>query len=264
MSIKLRNRITAIVLLFAFFVLGSVANVTWNEPLSFTGTMVFSSLCIIWTVSIQSRITKRREKRYFTLLGAFMLLWMIERAVKFSLFLQSEWLERQLWYGYYIPILLMPLFSLMIALSVGKADSERLSPKLNLLYIPEILLIAGFMTNDRHQLAFRFNPNFVNWSDDYSHGVLYYIAIVWVISLMLAALIIVVRFSTVNANRRLGMIPLAVIIVSLAGVAIYNFTDFRHTRILNVTELFCFCIAAFWESCLQTGLIPSNTGYDLL
>ena len=33
---------------------------------SFTGTMVFSSLCIIWTVSILSRITKRREKRYVT------------------------------------------------------------------------------------------------------------------------------------------------------------------------------------------------------
>ena len=264
MSIRWRNRITVFVFLVVFFVIGSIANVTWNEPLSLTGTMVFSALCIMWTASVRSRITKYRERRYFTLLGAFMLMWIIERAVKFSFFLQNEWLERHLWYGYYIPILLMPLISLMIALSIGKTDSDRLNPKLNLLYIPDILLIIGFMTNDIHQLAFRFQPHLENWRDDYSYGILYYLAVLWIIALVLATLIIIVRFSTVNASKMRGMIPLAVIIVSFVGVGVYIFTDFRYTRIMNVTELFCFCVAAFWESCLQTGLIPSNTGYDLL
>ena len=264
MSIRWRNRITVIVFLAAFFVLGIIANVTWNEPLSFTGTMVFSALFIMWSVSVRSRVIHVRERRYFTLLGSFMLLWMIERAVKYSFFLQNEWLERHLWYGYYIPILLMPLISLMIALSIGKTDNEALNAKLKLLYIPDILLIAGFLTNDWHQLAFRFRPGFDNWVDDYTHGVLYYLALVWIIALVLAALIYIVRFSSVNAGKKRGIIPLAVIIVSLMGVAVYNLTDFRHTRMLNVPELFCFCVVAFWEACLQTGLIPSNTGYDLL
>ncbi|MBE6819264.1 MAG: hypothetical protein E7517_08940 [Ruminococcaceae bacterium] len=264
MSIQWRNRITVIVFLAAFFVLGSIANVTWNEPLSFTGTMVFSSLFIMWSVSVRSRVIHVRERRYFTLLGGFMLLWMVERAVKYSFFLQNEWLERHLWYGYYIPILLMPLISLMLAMSIGKTDAEKLNPKLKWLYLPDILLIAGFLTNDRHQLAFRFAPSFENWGDDYSYGILYYIALAWIIALVLATLIRIVRFSSANASKKRGMIPLAVIIVSLIGVGIYNFTDFRHTRILNVTELFCFCVAAFWEACLQTGLIPANTGYDLL
>ncbi|MBR0414578.1 MAG: hypothetical protein IJI67_05880 [Clostridia bacterium] len=264
MSIQWRNRITVIVFLAAFFVLGPIANVTWNEPLSFTGTMVFSALFIMWSVSIRSRVIRVRERRYFTLLGGFMVLWMVERAVKFSFFLQNEWLERQLWYAYYIPILLMPLISLMIAMSIGKTDAEKLNPKLKWLYVPDILLIALFLTNDRHQLAFRFAPGFENWIDDYSHGILYYLAIAWIVGLMLATLIRIVRFSSINASGKRGIIPLAVIIISLIVVGVYNLTDFRHTRMLNVPELFCFCIAAFWEACLKTGLIPSNTGYDLL
>ena len=264
MSIKLRNRITAAVMLLAFFVLGSVANVTWNEPLSFTSTMVFSALCIMWTVSIQSRITKRREKRYFTMLGAFMLLLMVLRAVKFSFFLTNEWLERHLWYGYYIPIILMPLISLFIALCLGKTDEDKPNKIIKLLYIPAAALIAGVITNDSHQLAFAFKPGFDNWTHDYSYGILYYLVILWIIVCTLAALIITVSFSTVSGSKKKGFIPLAVIAVSLAGVAVYIFTDFRYTRIMNVPELFCFCVAAFWESCLQTGLIPSNTGYELL
>ena len=264
MSIKWRNRITDFVFLFAFFVVGSIANTTWNEPLSFTSTMVFSALCIMWTVSIQSRITKRREKRYFTMLGAFMLLFMMERVIKFSRFLFVPSIERHLWYSYYIPIILMPLISLLISLCLGKADDEKLNPKIKLLYIPAALLILGIMTNDLHQLAFRFKPQLENWSSDYKYGILYYLAMLWIIGCVLASLIITVRFSTVNASKRRAFIPLAVIVISLAGVAVYIFTDFRYTRIMNVAELFCFCVAAFWESCLQTGLIPSNTGYDML
>ncbi|MBR3149251.1 MAG: hypothetical protein IKF64_03695 [Eubacterium sp.] len=264
MSIKWRNAVTVLCFLFVFFVIGSLANVTWNEPLSLTGTMVFSSICIMWTISIGSRITKRSEKRYFILLGMLMLLFMVIRAVKFSRFLNNEWLERHLWYGYYIPMILMPLLSLMISLCLGKTDEEKLNPKSKLLYIPAALLIVGVITNDFHQLAFRFKPNFDNWRYDYSYGILYYLVFVWIIACVLTALIITVRFSTVNASKRKAFIPLAVITVSLVGVGIYIFTDFKQTRIMNVAELFCFCVAAYWEACLLTGLIPSNTGYDLL
>ena len=264
MSIKWRNRTANIAFLFAFFVIGSIANVTWNEPLSLTGTMVFSSLCIMWTASIQSRIIRRREKRYFFFLGAFMLMWMVERAIKYSFFLNNEWLERTLWYAYYIPLILMPLISLMIAIRLGKTDDEQIKTTPKLLFIPALLLILGIMTNDLHQLAFRFKPNFENRTYDYSYGVLYYIALAWIIVCALAALVLAIRFSTISSGIRRGLIPLAVIFVSLAGVAVYIFTDFRYTRIMNVPELFCFCVAAFWEACLQTGLLPSNTGYDLL
>ena len=126
------------------------------------------------------------------------------------------------------------------------------------------MLIALFLSNDVHQLAFRFRPGFENWVDNYSYGVLYYLAIAWIVGCVLAALMITVRFSTVNGTGKSGLLPLGVILLALAGVGVYVFMDFRHTRIMNVPELFCFCVASFWEACLQTGLIPSNTGYDLL
>ena len=264
MSIQQRNRMTVVLFLLAFFVLGSLANVTWNEPLSLNGTMVFSALFMAWTVSIQYRITGKREKRYFVLLGSSMVLWMVERAVKYSHFLNNEWLARHLWYAYYVPIILLPLISLLLSLCIGKAENEAVNPKWKLLYLPALLLIAGIMSNDTHQLAFRFNPAFENTLNDYSYGILYYITFAWIIACVATALIITLRFSTVDGGKKRGFIPLAVILISVAGVAVYVFTDFRDTKIMNVPELFCFCVVAYWEACLQTGLIPSNTGYDLL
>ena len=253
-----------IVFLFSFFVVGSIANVTWDKPISITSTMFFFSFCIVWTASVHSRITKRRERRFFVVIGMMMLLWMVERAVKYSQFLDDSRFERHLWYGYYIPIILIPLFTLMISLCLGKTDEEKLDPRVKLLYIPAALLIFGFMTNDLHQLAFSMNSGFENWRYDYSYGFLYYLVVVWIAGNMLAALFLAVRFSAKNGSRKRGLIPLAVLLVSIAFVAVYIFTDFRQTRIMNVPELFCFCIAAYLEACLQTGLIPSNTGYELL
>ncbi len=264
MSIKKRGTLTILAYLVSFFVLGPIANLTWDAPVSITSTMLFCALCILWTVGMMNRVIGRREKRYFVFLGLFMLLWLIERAVKFSPFLSSERVERMLWYGYYIPIILMPLLSLMLALCFGKTEKEKVHPKVRLLYLPAGLLIALFLSNDVHQLAFRFRPGSENWVDNYSYGALYYLAIAWIVGCVLAALMITVRFSTVNGTGKSGLLPLGVILLALAGVGVYVFTDYRHTRIMNVPELFCFCVASFWEACLQTGLIPSNTGYDLL
>ena len=264
MSIKWRERIAAIAFLLVFFIIGPIANVTWDEPLSITSTMFFSSLSIIWTISIGSRITRRRERRYFISLGLMMLLWMIERAVKFSPFLRNETVERLLWYGYYIPIIIMPLLSLRIALCLGKPEEGQPNRLFRLLYVPAGLLIAGILTNDYHQLAFRFAPGFYNWTNNYSYAVLYYLTVAWSMLCILAALVISVRFSSLSGSRKRGLIPLAVLGVSVAGVAVYVLTDFQLTRLMNVPELYCFSVAAYWEACLLTGLIPSNTGYDLL
>ena len=263
MTIRMRNRFMVIGFLFAFFVIGSIANVTWNEPLSFTGTMVFSALFIIWTSSVRSRIINRRLRRYFVFLGLLMLLWMVERAVKFCLFFNSVTLERYLWYAYYIPIIIMPLLSLMIALSLGKTDDERLSAKLRLLYIPAALLIVAVMSNDFHQQAFRFIAGLDNYETK-TYAIVYYLVLLWIALCVFATLALTLRFSNTGAGKRRGLVPLTVILLSFAFVAVYIFTDFRHTRMLNVPELFCFSVAAYWEACLQTGLIPANTGYDAL
>lgn len=264
MSIRRRNQMIMIAFLFMFFVIGSVANVTWDEPVSLTSTMVFSCMCIIWTASIRARIISRRQKRYFTALGLMMLLWMMERAVKFSRLFTDVVLERHLWYAYYIFMSIMPLISLLIALCLDKTDKEPINRKVYLLFIPALVLSAGFMTNDLHQWAFRFNPGFENWVHEYSYGFLYFLALAWIVGCMIVVLYICVRHSTANNSKKRGLIPLAVILFSLGFVGVYILTDFRLTRLMNVTELFCLCFAAFWEACLQTGLIPSNTGYDLL
>ncbi len=264
MRIQTRSRIAAIGCFLVFFAVGIFANVTWDKPISITSAMVYSVFVIAWTLWTRYRVVHRWAQRMFVLIGLVMLLFILERTVKYSRFFLNQTVERMLWYVYYIPMLLLPLLSLMVALRLGKTDNERPSRAWNLLFLPAGLLIAGFLTNDFHSLAFRFAPDFAQWKQVYSHGILYGFAVAWIIGCVSAALALTVRASAMQRGYRQALMPAGVILLSLVGAAVYNSTNLQLLRLVNVPELFCFCVAGYWEACLQTGLIPSNTGYDLL
>lgn len=72
-------------------------------------------------------------------------------------------ITRYLWYLYYVPQILAPLFSLYAALQLGRREDDALSLKWHLLFIPAVLLIGGVLINDLHQMAFRAAPVLRRW-----------------------------------------------------------------------------------------------------
>ena len=50
----------------------------------------------------------------------------------------------------------------------------QLERKWRILYIPAFILISGIMTNDFHQLAFRFPDGIQNWGMEYTKGIFIY------------------------------------------------------------------------------------------
>ena len=148
--------------------------------------LIYIALTLVWGISIRRRILHQNMRRHLLLSCAMAVLWLLLRAVKYRYF-QSDHLSRMLWYGYYIPMIFAPLFGFLAALELGRREERPLSPRLRLLYLPAVLLLLGILTNDRHQLAFRFLTERMSDGADYAHGFFYYAVMGWAIGLMLAS-----------------------------------------------------------------------------
>lgn len=184
-------------------------------------------------------------------------LWLFLRAVKYRFF-SDDTITRHLWYLYYVPQILAPLFSLFAALQLGWREGAAFSRRWYLLFIPAALLIGGILSNDLHQMAFRSVPGAAALQADYTHGWMYYLAMTWIVGLLLATGIIVYRKCHVSESRRYAWVPLCAFLGGFVLCAL----SFANTYTFHkMPECFCLTFAAFWESCLQVGLLPTNGYY---
>lgn len=219
--------------------------------------LIYIGLAMAWGFSISRRTLHRDDRRWLLLGCAMAVLWLFLRAVKYRFF-SDDAITRHLWYLYYVPQILAPLFSLFAALQLGRREGDALSRKWYLLFIPAVLLIGGVLTNDLHQLVFRAVPGAATLETDYTHGWMYYLAMTWIVSLLLATGIIVYRKCRISESRRYAWIPLCVFLggFALCALSFANIYTFH-----KMPECFCLTFAAFWESCLQVGLLPTNGHY---
>ena len=219
--------------------------------------LIYIGLAMAWGFSISRRSLPRNDRRWLLLGCTMAVLWLFLRAVKYRFF-SDDTITRHLWYLYYVPQILATLFSLFAALQLGRREGDALSRKWYLLFIPAVLLIGGVLTNDLHQLVFRAVPGAATLEADYTHGWMYYLAMTWIVGLLLATGIIVYRKCRVSESRRYAWIPLCVFLggFALCALSFANIYTFH-----KMPECFCLTFAAFWESCLQVGLLPTNGYY---
>ena len=220
--------------------------------------LIYIGLAMAWGFSISNRILHKNVRQYLLLGCAMAVMWMFLRTVKYRFF-EDNHVTRYLWYLYYVPQILAPLFSLFAALEVGRREGDAISPKWYLLLIPATLLIGGVLTNDLHQTVFRATPGVATLEDDYTHGWLYYIVMAWTIVLLLTAGGVVYRKCRVFESRRYAWVPLGIF---LGGFALCALSFAEIYTFHKMPECFCLTFAAFWESCLQVGLLPTNGHYS--
>ena len=265
MAAEKRKTVAALCLALGLFILAGVFRqldrVTAPLPSAacfLLTNLIYIGLAMGWGFSISRRILHRNDRRWLLLGCAMAVLWLFLRAVKYRFFTDST-ITRHLWYGYYVPQILAPLFSLFAALQLGRREGDALSPRWRLMYIPAALLIGGVLTNDLHQMAFRAAPGAAMLEADYTHGWVYYLAMAWIVGLLLATGIVVYCKCRVSESRRYAWIPLCVflggfVLCALSFANIYTFH--------KMPECCCLTFAAFWESCLQVGLLPTNGHYS--
>lgn len=222
--------------------------------------IIFSGLIIGWGVSVAYRIVQKNIRIYLVISAALMLLWMALRAIKYNSPADINTYGRYLWYSYYIAMVFLPLMMFFAMLNIGKP--ENTNNRKYLLIIPAAVLVLLVMTNDFHQLAFVFEPDFHNWNKQYSYGPVYYVIVVWIFILVLSSIVLSINRCRISATRKKLWIPIVIILVAIIYTLWNNLNHgYSRLRIYNVPEVFCFASIALWESLIQIGLVPSNTGY---
>ncbi|MGN0164549.1 MAG: histidine kinase N-terminal 7TM domain-containing protein [Lachnospiraceae bacterium] len=239
-----------------------------NEQLNLFCIILRSSIYIglfaAWSISVSNRIIQPQVRRYLIAISLLIVFWIVIRGIKHSMDV-SPWVLRHLWYLYYLPMLFIPVLLLFVAFALGKPDNLRLPKWINLLYIPSDMLLLFVLTNDLHQLVFRFPKDAVVWMNDYRYGIVYFFEVGWMVLCAMMALVIMMTKCRVPHSRKVLVLPFIPIIMAL----IYAVCYVLHVWWLRViagdmTVVFCLLFAAVLESCIQCGLIQSNTRYEEL
>lgn len=249
-----------IVCAVVFRILGN--NGIYPITLGMLRTFIYIGLYIGWGISVSKRIVQAQVRRNLIAVALLNVFWFVIRSMKYY-FVSDPALSRQLWYWYYFPMLFIPLFSVFVSMSLGKPENYRLPKWTSLLYIPTVLCLLLVVTNDFHQLVFDFPAGEV-WSDknyDYVFG--YFPVIGWEIICSLTSFTIMVIKCRLSQRKK--YLPLSLLCICIVYAIIYA-SGAEWMRIIggDLTAVQCLMFTAILESCIQCGLIQTNTGYDSL
>ncbi len=228
--------------------------------LNFIRTFLFLGLFFFWGISVGRRVIQPQVRRYMIMSAGLIILWICLREIRFRFIVGADG-SRMLWYLYYIPMLFIPMLAVLEALSLGQSDTYRVPAVWRLLAIPTLTLIALVLTNDLHQLAFLFPDDVPVWNDDaYSYGPVYYLCAAWGICCGLLTIGIMLKRCRLPQGRGLLLLPFLPFAAIAAYTVLYALR-FAPVRTIgwDLTIVYSLLFCAFLESCIQCGLIQSNT-----
>ncbi|MGN0967676.1 MAG: histidine kinase N-terminal 7TM domain-containing protein [Oscillospiraceae bacterium] len=231
----------------------------WLCP--FCRSAIYIVLFAAWGISVRRRIIHPQVRRYLTAVSVLVVFWVTVRTIRY-LFAETPWVLRHLWYLYYLPMLFIPLLAVFVALSLGKPENYRLPKWTKPLYIPTAALLLLVLTNDLHQLVFTFPADAVVWANDYRHSIGYFLAVGWMILCTVTALVTMLVKCRIPHSRKVLFLPFAPAVLAVVYGALY-ILRLPWLRVIagDVTVVFCLLFTATLESCIQCGLIQSNTHY---
>ena len=226
-------------------------------------SLIYIALYIGWGISVSKRIIQVQVRHYLIAVSGLLVFWFVIRTTNYF-FVDNADTKRYLWYLYYLPMLFIPLFSLYVAILLGKPANARL-PKtaLLLLYIPTALCLLLVLTNDLHQFVFSF-PEGEVWTDrnnGYTFG--YYIVIGWEALCALAAFVIMLIKCRLSQRKK--HLPFLLLVCSIDYALVYA-SGVKWMQMIggDITAAQCLMFTGILECCIQCGLIQTNTGYKAL
>ena len=257
--------LSVFLLLFANFV--RVATKETTEVMYIISQVViiaiYIGILISWVASVNVRIVNKTIRRYLITLVGLMMIWMLMRTLRYTVFLYVFPIGQWCWYAYYISMILIPQVSLTAAKYIGEPEEYHLPKRWYLMYIPSIAMIAGVLTNDLHQWAFRFHRGYEAGWDIYQHNILYYVVTVWIFACIAMMIAEVVRHCRIPGTKKKIWLPVAMLGIGLLYTVLYA-VDSNLFGFIEITAALCFTVVAIWESCIKTGLIQSNSHYNEL
>ena len=264
-SYKINVLLSAFLLLFANIIRVETKETTpvLYEISQMVVLLIYLGILISWGMSVYDRIVNKIIRRYLIVLVGLMMFWMMMRSLRLTIFHYVFPFGQWCWYAYYVPMILIPLVSFLAAKYIGKPEEYRISKKWYLMYIPSVTLIIGILTNDLHQLAFRFYKGYEAGWDIYQQKFLYYAAVIWIFACIALMIAEVIKNCRIPDAKRVVWLPIAMLGIGVLYTVLY-LMDSDIFGFIEITAALCITVVAIWESCIKTGLIQSNTHYDEL
>lgn len=230
----------------------------WRVFCSYSAHFIFLALILGWAISIKLRIALPSVRRKLVISASLLWFWLFLRLVKYLFVSRDSVANRYLWYAYYVPECFVPPLSLLAVLGIERKSGKPIKGYWYFLLLPALFFSVMVFTNDLHQWVFSFAPGFADFSSAYHHEWLFYLIMVWMVSLTLSSLIILFMKCRVSACRKKVYIPLAVFVLCFAFCLLCFLFD---AKSFKIPELLTFSFVLLFESCIGIGLIPSNAGY---
>ena len=226
---------------------------------------IYIGIIITWGISVRRRVLNRSARRYLMSIAALLLFWFVIRTCKFLFLEGMPALQYYCWYGYYIPMILIPLMGVYLAVCLGRPEEYILPAPLKALMIPAILFILLIITNNFHQKVFAFPFGMEAADSIYVHKPLYFVCLGWILAEVIAFLILLLVRSHVPGKRKMIWAP-----VIPAGAAFLYGTGYLmgiqplYLIAGDMTAVFTLIMLAVCDACIRSRLIPSNTRYSEL
>ena len=239
----------------------------WGLSANIVFNLLLDTVFLHWCFSARRRFPQKQMRLHITLfVGAFIALNMLKVA-KYDFTEHDGDVQRWLWYAYYITFVFGPLFMFHASLYFGKPDNYRISRRWYWMYLPAGIIALGVLTNDWHQLAFRFNSGIADWNNDYTHGVFYHLAALWMLAMLLGVIVLVVRSAVRRRLLKTAWLPLAALALAALYRMEYSFLPDGAKILQSIYEFPDFvCLGSIlvWECFVIARIIPSNNSYPAI
>ena len=256
------SRIPITVLYILLFLAGGLSRNLHGAPTSSLSAFIYIFMVAVWFHDVRKRVLEDSVTHTVSAICSFCFFLLIARTIKYSLADEVSYLETFTWYFPSIGVIQIATLLFILAGEIGEGGQKGFK-KIFLIEIPGIIITFLMLTNDFHQLAYRFTPD-----GDYTYGILYYIYVGWSGILFIASLIIMYRKCSVSPGRKYIWVPFALLLASALAlgliVAILDRIAYRPVIRYSWYEIFILMVIVYIESCLAIGLIPSRTGFDTL
>ena len=261
-SVTLTSIFVAILMIIAFIMRESyedLPNAMVQAIMVTVRNAIHISLLFSWVVSVQRRLVNKNVRRLMLIVGCLLLFWLVDKIAKWD-FTGSVThpLVRYLWYGFYVGMLFVPTLGAFIINYLGKPENYSHPKKLNYLLIPPTILLTAVFTNDLHQKVFVFYNGFINFDQDYGYDWVYFLNMAWFIGMGFYFVVMMLLKSRVPGSRKLRKMPIAIMVFAALFWLGYSMRLYN----CDITVMDCLIITLLLESAIQSGLLPSNTGYQ--
>ena len=217
-------------------------------------TLLFAILFTMWTIRLYYKLYDNKTRRYILFIGILIVFWMLIRIIR-GVTIDIN-IKRICWYLYYLPLIFIPtLFYVCSNSLLSKMNKKK---KIFIYLISSILLIL-VLTNDFHELVFKFN-NGIYFHNDYNHYIGYYLIFIWIFYLFGGGMI-KLAINRLKIKKDLKVfLPLVVLLLGLMYTYLY-ILDVPYIRETNMSIVNSVLICLGIELAFYLGLIPNNKKY---